>query len=109
MRGLVEGIRKQRLEERIGGAQADCDRRHRCQQFAMIQLIDQTANQGERVISPAATWYVWLVTIDLMLEAMESVRNMKGKRMEEAELFGIVNPESGRKADFCVIKKLVRF
>lgn len=109
MRGLVEGIRKQRLEERIGGAQADCDRRHRCQQFAMIQLIDQTANQGERVVSPAATWYVWLVTIDLMLEAMESVRNMKGKRMEEAELFGIVNPESGRKADFYVIKKLVRF
>lgn len=39
--------------------------------FAMIRLIDQTTNQGQRVVSPAAAWYVWLATIDLMLEDIE--------------------------------------
>lgn len=71
MRGLVEGIRKHRLGERIGSTQADYDRQHRFQQFVMIRLYDQTTNQGQRVVSPAVEWYVWLATIDLVLEAME--------------------------------------
>lgn len=68
--GWLRGLESTGLR-REGGTQADCDRRHRFRQFAMIRLIDQTANQGQRVVSPAVAWYVWLATIDLMLEAVE--------------------------------------
>lgn len=84
--GWLRRLEPKGLRGESAAHRPDCDRRHRCRHLGMIPLIDRRANQGERVISPAATWYVWLVTIDRMFEAVESVGGVKRKRLEKAEI-----------------------